>query len=223
MIPDCLEIIRKKIQKSCQRVGRSSHEIMLVAATKGVSAPEILEAFHEGIQWFGENRVQEALGKIPQLPSDLKWHMMGHLQTNKADDAIRLFEMIQSVDSFKLAERLQKVAAQKVKVADILLEINIGREETKFGFLEEEVESAVQKIQDFSNLRVRGFMTVAPFFEDAEEGRPYFKKMKMLLNHYKNLDILSMGMSHDYPVAIEEGSTMIRIGQAIFGPRERPR
>jgi pyridoxal phosphate enzyme (YggS family) len=215
-----LQCIRNQIQQSCTKVKRSPNEILLVAATKGVSDEKILEVSIHGIVDFGENRVQEATEKISKLPSRLKWHMIGHLQSNKTKVAANLFNMIQSVDSIKLAERLQGASTELGKIIEVLLEVNIGKEETKFGFLEEDVERVLDQIRKWSGLKVRGLMTVAPLLKDSEEVRPYFRKMNTLFHRLEGLEILSMGMSHDYPIAIEEGATMIRLGQAIFGSRK---
>lgn len=219
-IAENLKSIRTQIQQSCARVGRSPQEISFIAVTKQVSVEKIFYAHSLGIDHFGENRIQEAKMKIGQLPNTLKWHMIGHLQTNKVKDAVVMFDMIQSLDSLRLAERLRRVAREVDKTVEVLLEVNIGKEPTKSGFLEHEVKDVFDKIQKWEGLKVRGLMTVAPLLVNPEEVRPFFKKMRILFEGLKGLEILSMGMSHDYSVAIEEGSTMIRVGQALFGPRK---
>jgi pyridoxal phosphate enzyme (YggS family) len=210
--------IQTQILQSCGKVGRSPQEISFIAVTKGVIAEDILCAFHLGITHFGENRVQEAKIKISQLPKTLKWHMIGHLQTNKVRDAVQMFNMIQSVDSLRLAERICSIARETGKTVEVLLEVNIGKEPAKSGFLEHEVKNVFHKIRELEGLKARGLMTVAPYLS-LEEVRPFFKKMKILFDQLEELDILSMGMSHDYSIAVEEGATMIRLGQALFGPR----
>ncbi|MBI1869616.1 MAG: YggS family pyridoxal phosphate-dependent enzyme [Chlamydiae bacterium] len=212
-----LKIIQRSIEQSSTKVDRNPSEIALLAVTKNISPDKILEAVASGITLFGESRIQEAREKIMQFPTHLTWHLIGHLQTNKVKEALETFQMIQSVDSLRLAEKIHRMEVQLNKTIDILLEVNIGEEKSKFGFREEELTAAVSNIKKWDHLRIRGLMTIAPFLENLEEVRPYFKKMKTLFDRFKDMDILSMGMSHDFTIAIEEGSTMVRIGQAIFG------
>jgi hypothetical protein len=206
--------------QACERSHRSPDEITLVAITKGVEVPAIRAAFDCGIRDFGENRVQEAEEKIAQL-ADLKphvtWHMVGHLQSNKAKAAVELFDIIHSVDSVKLAEILSRRAENPLAV---LLEINVSGEATKGGFSVSEIIAAAKGIRQLPNLKMMGLMTVAPFVADPEEVRPVFRKLRELRDSL-GLEHLSMGMTDDFEVAIEEGATMLRIGRAIFGERRQ--
>jgi pyridoxal phosphate enzyme (YggS family) len=212
--------VQKRIARACQRSRRSPDEITLVAITKGAVVPAIRAAFNSGIRDFGENRVQDAEEKIAQL-TDLKsgvtWHMVGHLQSNKAKSAVELFDIIHSVDSVRLAEILNRRAEKPLPV---LLEVNVSREATKGGFSIVETEAAVKAIKQLSHLKVLGLMTVAPFVTDPEEVRPVFRKLWELRDSY-GLEHLSMGMTDDFEVAVEEGATMLRIGRAIFGERRQ--
>ena len=189
-----------------------NNKCTLIAVSKTKSVDMIREVYDLGVRDFGENKVQELLSKMPLLPSDINWHMIGHLQTNKVKDIVGKVKLIHSVDSIKLAQEINKQSIKKGIVSDILIEINIANEESKYGFKDEEVSEAVKLISNLSNVKLLGFMCVAPYQEDGELNRIYFK------TKYK-LDILSMGMSGDYRVAIEEGSSYIRVGTLIFGKR----
>ena len=191
----------------------------LIAVSKTHTIDKIQEIYNEGIKDFGENKVQELLSKIDKLPSDIRWHMIGHLQTNKVKSIIDKVYLIHSVDSVKLAITIDKEAKKKNIVANILLEINIANEESKYGFSINELDNSIKEISNLKNINIKGFMTVAPNTNNPEENRKYFKKMKELKDKY-NYEILSMGMSNDYKIAIEEGSTYIRIGTKIFGERD---
>jgi pyridoxal phosphate enzyme (YggS family) len=210
--------VQMRITRACERSHRSPSEITLVAITKGVEVPAIRAAFDSGIRDFGENRVQEAEGKIAQL-SDLKpnvtWHMVGHLQSNKAKAAVELFDIIHSVDSVRLAEILSRRAQ---KTLPVLLEVNVSGEATKGGFSVGETAAAVKEIKQLTSLKAIGLMTVAPFVADPEAVRPVFRKLRELRDSL-GLEHLSMGMTDDFEVAVEEGATMLRIGRAIFGDR----
>ena len=227
MVQNNLEIIEQKIQAACQRAGRDRSEVTLIAVSKTKPVSMIREAMDCGLQVFGENKVQELCDKYEELPKDLQWHMIGHLQRNKVKYLIGKTALIHSVDSLRLAQAVQEEAAKKGAVMDILLEVNAAEEESKFGLAVEEVLPLVRQIAPFPNLRVKGLMTVAPFVQDPEENRKYFRTLKQLavdIND-KNIDnvhvnILSMGMTNDYEVAIEEGATMVRIGTGIFGERD---
>jgi pyridoxal phosphate enzyme (YggS family) len=212
--------VQRRIARACQRSRRSPDEIRLVAITKGAQVTAIRTAFNLGIRDFGENRVQEAEGKIARL-TDLKpavtWHMVGHLQSNKAKIAVELFDIIHSVDSIKLAEILNR---RVEKLLPVLLEVNVSGETTKSGLHVGEIAAAVKEIRQLSNLKVRGLMTVAPFVADTEEVRPVFRKLRELRDSL-GLEHLSMGMTDDFEVAVEEGATMLRIGRAIFGERRQ--
>jgi len=215
-----IEEVQGCIARACERSHRLPEEITLVAITKGVDVSAIRAAFDCGIRNFGENRVQEAEGKIAQL-ADLKpavaWHMVGHLQSNKAKTAVELFDIIHSVDSVRLAEILSRRAE---KTLPVLLEVNVSGEATKGGFSVAGIVAAVNEIRQLPNLKTMGLMTVAPFVADPEEIRPVFRKLRELRDSL-GLKHLSMGMTDDFEVAIEEGASMLRIGRAIFGERRQ--
>ena len=212
--------VRRRMALACERSRRSVDEITLVAITKGFEAPVVRAAFDSGIKDFGENRVQEAEEKIAQL-KDLRpavtWHMVGHLQSNKARVAVELFDIIHSVDSIKLAEILNRRAEKPLPV---LLEVNVSGEVTKAGFSLGELAAAAKEIGQLPNIKLIGLMTVAPFVPDPEAVRPVFRELRELRDSM-GLKQLSMGMTDDFEVAIEEGATMLRIGRAIFGNRRQ--
>ena len=210
--------VERSIAGACERAGRSPDEVTLIAVTKTIGIPAIEAAFNAGIRNFGENRVQEAQPKIEQLASlrpSLIWHMVGHLQTNKAKTAMDIFDIIHSVDSLRLAETLSQHSQSKLPV---LIEVNVSGEATKSGFLLPEVDEAVKRIGRLPNIEVEGLMTIAPWGSDAEEVRPIFRRLRQL-GDALGLRHLSMGMTDDFEVAIEEGATLVRIGRAIFGER----
>lgn len=219
--------IKERIEIACGRAGRSIEEVKLIAATKTVPIEKIRKAIDAGIKFIGENRVQEAEKKINELKNEkVEWHMIGYLQKNKVNKALKLFSMIQSVSSVELARKINNSCERENKKMPCLLEINVGREPTKAGFLEEELLESLEKLANFNNLEIKGLMAIPPFLE-PEDVRPYFVKLREIkekINQMKipniNLTELSMGMSHDFEVAIEEGATMVRLGTAIFGPRE---
>lgn len=210
--------IERCIAGACERAGRSPDEVTLIAVTKTIGIPAIEAAFNAGIRNFGENRIQEAQPKIEQLASlrpSLIWHMVGHLQTNKAKTAMDIFDIIHSVDSLRLAETLSQRSQSKLPV---LIEVNVSGETTKSGFLLPEADKAVKRIGRLPNIEVEGLMTIAPWGSDAEEVRPIFRRLRQL-GDALGLRHLSMGMTDDFEVAIEEGATLVRIGRAIFGER----
>jgi len=210
--------LQQRIAGACERVGRSADEVTLVAVTKTIEVPAIEAAFAAGIRNFGENRVQEAKPKIEQLEGlrpQLTWHMVGHLQTNKAKTAVDIFDIIHSVDSVRLAETLSQRSQKKLPV---LIEVNVSAEATKSGFPLPEVDEAVRQIGRLPNIEIEGLMTIAPWGSDAEEVRPVFRQLRQLRDAL-GLRHLSMGMTDDFEVAIEEGATLVRIGRAIFGER----
>ena len=210
--------VHRRIARACERSHRSPGEITLVVVTKEVGISAIREAFDCGIRDFGENRVQEAedkMGKLSDLKPEVTWHMVGHLQSNKAKAAVDLFDIIHSVDSIKLAEILSRRVEKSLPV---LLQVNVSEETTKGGFAVNEVESSVEKIMQLPNLEVMGLMTIAPLVADVEEARPVFRKLRELRDSL-GLEHLSMGMTDDFEVAVEEGATMLRVGRAIFGDR----
>lgn len=226
-IKNNLEKINEKIKKAALKVNRNPEDIKLVAVTKTATIEQIKEAISAGVKIIGENKVQEAKEKYQVLSADIAdigWHLVGHLQTNKVKYAIEIFDLIHSVDSIKLAEEIDKRSLQFGMVTNILVEVNVSGEETKYGIRPEEVEPFLKEISEFSRIKVRGLMTIAPIAEDKEEVRPYFRKLKELSEKIENknienvkMDYLSMGMTDDFEVAIEEGANMVRIGRGIFG------
>jgi len=207
--------IRKRILSACLRAKRDPASIGLVAVSKNRAVEEIKEAVSEGVTDFGENRVQEALLKYQAFPS-VKWHMVGHLQTNKVKQAVKIFDLIQSVDSPRLAFEIDKEARKLNKVQEILLEIKISPEATKSGLKPEDLPGAIKECRFLKNIRVLGLMGIAPLIKEREEARPYFRLMRDLRDSVDSKMILSMGMTDDFEIAIEEGADMIRIGRAIF-------
>lgn len=228
MIKENLFRVLENIQEACKRAGRVADEVTLIAVSKTKPFCMIEEAYQSGMRDFGENKPQEMRDKSGQAEvDDIRWHMIGSLQTNKIKYVVGTACLIHSVDSVKLAEAIEKEAAKKNLRTEILLEVNMAEEESKHGFTASEVAEAIREIATMPHLKIRGLMTVAPYTEFAEENRIYFRKMKELLVdiNAKNIDnvfmdILSMGMSSDYEVAIEEGATMVRIGTGIFGERD---
>lgn len=222
MISANLEDIRHRIELASKRAGRRPEEITLVAVTKGISLEAIKAAIKRGISDIGENRLQEVIPKYNglQMTYDerrIKWHMIGHLQTNKVKEAVRIFDLIQSVDSLRLAQAISKEAGKINKQQDILLEVKTSPEESKFGLKPEDTLAVFQEISQLPNLNLKGLMTIAPFTDNPEDSRPYFRILKETFRHPPGVrGILSMGMSNDFEVAIEEGSTMVRLGRAIF-------
>lgn len=224
IIKNNLEIINKKIKKAALRADRNPEEIKLVAVAKTATIEQIEEAIKAGVKIIGENKVQEAKEKYQIITADIEWHLVGHLQTNKVKYAVEIFDCIHSVDSIKLAEEIDKRSLQFGKTTNVLVEVNVSGEETKCGIKPEEVEPFLKELSKFSRIRVRGLMTIAPIVEDKEEVRPYFSKLRELSKEIKSkniknvrMDYLSMGMSEDFEIAIEEGANMVRIGRGIFG------
>ena len=231
-IAENISRLRERMAAAAHRGGRRLEEIALMAVTKTFPPEAIREAYAAGIGLFGENRVQEFAGKAGSLHDLIgaEWHMIGHLQTNKAGKAAELFSGVDSVDSFKLAEKLNTAAEKAGKRLAILIEINVGGEAEKSGIAGDspELEEILEGASSLANLRIQGLMTIPPFAEDAQLARPYFRKLRDLRNRIAGLkppgvsmDVLSMGMSHDFEVAIEEGSSCVRVGTAIFGERKR--
>jgi pyridoxal phosphate enzyme (YggS family) len=213
-----LEALYDRVAQACKRSGRSPDDVQIIAVTKTVNPPEIEAAFDLGLRNFGENRVQEAEAKLPAL-SHLQprpaWHMIGHLQSNKVKAALELFDMVQSVDSLKLAENISGRARRKVPV---LLQVNVAGEATKSGFSLAEIRPAFEAISSLEGINVMGLMTIAPIAANEEDLRPVFRRLREQRDEF-HLEHLSMGMTDDFEVAIEEGATMVRIGRAIFGER----
>ncbi len=226
MIQENIKEVRKKIQEACNRCGRVADEITLIDVSKTKPVEILQEAYDAGERNFGENKVQELCDKYEIMPKDIKWHMIGHLQRNKVKYIVDKVELIHSVDSYRLAEQIDLEAKKKNVIVNILVEVNVAQEDTKFGLKTQDVTNLVEDISKLSSIRVKGLMTVAPYTENAEENRSYFKKMRQLCVdiNAKNIDnvsmdVLSMGMTGDYEIAIEEGATMIRVGTGIFGER----
>lgn len=221
-----LQTIRERIRQACERAGRTPDAVTLLAVTKGQPPEAVQAAAALGLTLFGENKVQEAKTKIPLCSGKLHWHMIGHLQSNKARDAVGLFEMVQSIDSLTLAEELNRRAEQAAKDLPILIEVNAVGEASKFGYSPERLLTDLNALNQLPRLSIHGIMTVPPYTTDTERLRPIFRAMADLKRRCEHtlgapLPHLSMGMSGDYPIAIEEGATLVRIGTALFG--ERPR
>lgn len=226
MIQTNIEQVKSKIEEACRRSGRSPQEVTLIAVSKTKPCEALKEAYDCGMRFFGENKVQEICEKVPNLPDDIQWHMIGHLQRNKVKQVIDKVSLIHSVDSYRLAETIELEAAKKDRIVPILLEVNVAGEDSKYGLSVEEVLPLVQQISTFSHIRIKGLMTIAPFVENPEENRNVFSTLRQLSVDIaeKNIDnvsieVLSMGMTNDYEVAIEEGATMVRVGTGIFGER----
>lgn len=225
-IQNAIRDVEEKISDACKRVGRNPEEVTLIAVSKTMPVEAIREAMECGVIEFGENRPQELRDKQAEITEPLHWHMIGSLQTNKLKYVIGKTVLIHSVDSVHLAQAINEMSGKKGLVTDILLEINVAGEESKHGISPEELEETVRTLATYSDIKIRGLMTVAPYTEDAEENRIYFKQMKQLMVdiNSKNIDnvymdILSMGMTGDYEIAIEEGATLVRVGTGIFGHR----
>jgi len=229
MIRDNLLKINERISLVCSKINRDPNEISIVAVTKNRTSGQIKEAMEAGIADIGENRVQEALFKFNEIAKQrndgqrIKWHMVGHLQTNKAKEAVKIFDLIHSIDSLRLAAEIDKQAAKINKIQNILIEVKTSQEATKFGLGPDTAAEVIRELSGLKNIKVDGLMTIAPLVDNPEKARPYFRMLRELkekinelrLTSYE-LRVLSMGMTDDYQVAIEEGSTMIRLGRAIF-------
>ena len=225
-IRDHLNEVRENIQKACEKAGRSPQEVTLIAVSKTKPLFMLEEAYEAGARDFGENKVQEILEKHPKMPEDARFHMIGHLQRNKVKQVLPHAVLIHSVDSYRLAEQISQEAGKLGITAKILLEVNVAKEESKFGMMPEDVEEMAGQIAALPHLQIEGLMTIAPFVDDQEKNRPVFRKLYQLSVDIKkknidnvNMGVLSMGMTGDYQVAVGEGSTMIRVGTGIFGAR----
>lgn len=223
-----LERVRERMARAAERAGRPAEEITLVAVSKTFSADAIRAAYQAGLRAFGENRVQEFESKQPKLSdlADAVWHLIGHLQSNKARRAVHLFHRIDSIDSLALAQKLDSAAAEESKRLPVLIEVHLGGETTKSGVVEENLAALAGDIEKLSHLELRGLMTIPPYYDDPESARPYFQKLRELRDGISQrlgraLPALSMGMSHDFEVAIEEGASEIRVGTALFGQRSQ--
>ncbi len=228
-VPEGLKEALEQITEAAENAGRDPRDVTLIAVGKTKPASMIREAYDLGIRDFGENKVQELTAKYEELPKDIRWHMIGHLQSNKVKYIVDKVALIHSVDSLKLAKVIEKEAAKKgVEHIDILLEVNVSGEESKFGMTPDELLEQIDEFLALERVRVRGLMTIAPFTEDPEESRPHFRRLRQLSvdiqqqNRHNNIDVarLSMGMSGDFRIAIEEGASYVRIGTMIFGERD---
>lgn len=230
-IQESIAKVQQQIEQACHTAfsnkGRDKEQVTLIAVSKTKPVWALQEAYDAGMRHFGENKVQEIMDKYDQLPQDIHWHLIGHLQTNKVKYIVDKVYMIHSLDSYHLAETIEKECAKKDCIMQVLVQVNVSMEDTKFGVSMEETEGLIRQIAQFPHLRVRGLMTVAPFVDDSEKNRPVFSKLyKLFLDiKEKNIDnvtmnVLSMGMSGDFPVAVQEGATMVRVGTSIFGARD---
>ena len=226
MLKENLANVEKNIEQACKNAGRSRDEVTLIAVSKTKPVEMLQEIYDENIRDFGENKVQELCSKMEQLPSDIRWHMIGHLQRNKVKYIVGKVELIHSVDTYRLAEEINIQAKKQNVIVPILVEVNIAHEESKFGISAEDAILLVEEISKLDNIRIKGLMTIAPYVENPEDNRLYFRKIKQLSVDITNknidnvfMEILSMGMTGDYMVAIEEGATMVRVGTGIFGER----
>ncbi len=228
MILDNMKHVQEQIEASCLKSGRDVADVTLIAVSKTKPVELLKEAYDAGARDFGENKVQELLDKIPQMPSDVKWHMIGHLQRNKVKYIVDKVYLIHSVDSLRLAEEISKEATKKGIVVNILVEVNVAGEESKFGTTLEEAKQLVYDIAQLPGICIKGLMTIAPFVDNPEENREYFRKLKQLsvdimrekVDNRSMGEVLSMGMTGDYTVAVEEGATYVRVGTGIFGERD---
>lgn len=226
MITENLEQVRKNIDEACRMAGRDPKEVTLIAVSKTKPVSMLKEAYDAGARCFGENKVQEIMDKHPQLPEDIQWHMIGHLQRNKVKYIVDKVSMIHSVDSLRLALTIEQEAAKHNVCVPVLLEVNVAQEESKFGLKMDEVLPLIETIADFPHIKVQGLMTIAPYVENAEDNRDFFRQLKKLsvdieaknINNV-SMSVLSMGMTGDYQVAVQEGATMVRVGTGIFGER----
>lgn len=218
--------VLNQVNAACEKVNRNKDEVTLIAVSKTKPGSDIQELYDYGVRDFGENKVQELTSKYEELPKDIRWHLIGHLQTNKVKYIVDKVYMIHSVDSVKLAREIEKEAAKKNVNVNILVQVNVANEDTKFGLDNSEVIKIVEEIATLPHLRIKGLMTIAPFVDDGEENRKYFNELKELSVDIKAknidnvcMDMLSMGMSGDFETAIEEGATHVRVGTSIFGVR----
>ena len=226
MIRENIEEVREKIRLACVKSERDMNDVTLIAVSKTKPLPMLQEAYECGIRDFGENKVQELMEKIPAMPDDIRWHMIGHLQRNKVKYIVDKVYLIHSVDSLRLAEEISKEACKKNVCVNILVEVNVAEEDTKFGTTCEDAIALVENISRLPNLKIHGLMTIAPNVENEEENRIYFNRLKQLSVDIRSknidnvyMDVLSMGMTGDYQIAVEEGSTYVRVGTGIFGSR----
>lgn len=228
MIAEKLKEVKENIEGAkAKRSSDKQHEVRLIAVTKNHDVQAMREAIDAGVTDIGENRIQEAKAKFATLDRDVTWHLIGHLQTNKAKQAVKIFDLIHSVDTLHLAEAINNAAAGINKVQKVLVQVNLAKEDSKSGVYVEELEDLLHKVDELPNLQLMGLMCIAPNYDDVEECRPLFAKMYEIFQKVKeitfstaNILYLSMGMTHDYEIAVEEGANMVRVGTGIFGPRQ---
>ncbi len=226
MVADNLKKVKENIAEACRKAGRDPGEVTLIAVSKTKPVELLREAYDAGARCFGENKVQEIMDKYPQLPADIQWHMIGHLQRNKVKYIVDKVKMIHSVDSLRLAETIEQEASKRGVQVPVLLEVNVAQEESKFGLKTDEVLPLAEAVSAFPHIKIQGLMTIAPYVDDPEENRGIFRQLKKLsvdieaknINNV-TMSVLSMGMTGDYQVAVQEGATMVRVGTGIFGER----
>ena len=226
MVADNLEKVKENIAEACRKAGRDPGEVTLIAVSKTKPVELLREAYDAGARCFGENKVQEIMDKYPQLPADIQWHMIRHLQRNKVKYIVDKVKMIHSVDSLRLAETIEQEASKRGVQVPVLLEVNVAQEESKFGLKTDEVLPLAEAVSAFPHIKIQGLMTIAPYVDDPEENRGIFRQLKKLsvdieaknINNV-TMSVLSMGMTGDYQVAVQEGATMVRVGTGIFGER----
>ncbi|MGN1197795.1 MAG: YggS family pyridoxal phosphate-dependent enzyme [Acetatifactor sp.] len=227
MIKENYRAVKENITSVCDACGRKEEDVTLIAVSKTKPLKMLMEAYEAGARDFGENKVQELEEKIPNMPTDVRWHMIGHLQRNKVKFIVGKVYLIHSVDSLRLAEEISKEAVKKGVTVKILIEVNVAEEESKFGTTTEETTALIESVSKLPGVIIEGLMTIAPFTENPEENRKYFQKLKQLSVDIKtknidnvNMNVLSMGMTGDYLVAVQEGATYVRVGTGIFGERD---
>lgn len=226
MLKENYDAVAKKVEEACKRVGRNPKEVTIIAVSKTKPLSNVVELQQYGVMDFGENKVQELCSKYEEIEKPVRWHLIGHLQTNKVKYIVDKVELIHSVDSLKLAKQISKEAVKKNVTIPILIQVNVAHEDSKFGLDQKDVMDFVEEVSKLPNVRIEGLMTIAPFVDDPEDNRKHFRELKQLFVDIDsknfdnvNMSVLSMGMTNDYEVAIEEGATMIRVGTAIFGAR----
>ncbi|MBP5600404.1 MAG: YggS family pyridoxal phosphate-dependent enzyme [Lachnospiraceae bacterium] len=226
MIKENLETVRANVHKAIEKSGRNDSDVLLIAVSKTKPVEDLMEAYDAGVRDFGENKVQELVDKYEVMPKEARFHMIGHLQKNKVKYLIGKTCLIHSVDSFELAKVIQKESEKNNVITDVLIEVNVAKEDTKFGVFKEDLLNLVKEVSTLKNVRIKGLMTIAPFVENPEDNRQYFNELKRLGIDIESQNIdnvsmgtYSMGMTGDYEVAIEEGATMVRVGTGIFGVR----
>jgi pyridoxal phosphate enzyme (YggS family) len=227
-IRERLARVRDRVARAAERAGRSAEDITLIAVSKTFNSATVQQAVDAGARYLGENRVQEGINKVALVEGDVRWHLIGHLQSNKARQAVETFDVIHTIDGVQLADRLDRIAGELGRKPSVLVQVDLAHEATKSGAPESDLPAIVEALDSAPHLEFRGLMTLPPFFDSPEQARPYFRRLREILEGLnstrpseRRLTELSMGMSHDFEVAIEEGATMVRVGTAIFGSREK--